>query len=223
MVEMSVPNEVFTRILVQLDGASLHTARQVSQEWNAFIKEQVLGTVGGRREMERTLQHQWREATPSKIVKTFGGLISPEVPRVLSIADPFAVICCSLPSSDQFRATVVNIRHGRVMMELRAENFEDPHALLSRDCLLISRSVGDREFLAWNFHRNQEIFRKIFSGGRVVFDHSNKQAMVGNTRLEITRDAIIEHNQASLPVSPDMILLAFCHPYYITRPVTLDT
>ena len=109
------------------------------------------------------------------------------------------------------------------MMKLRAVHFEDSQALLSRDCLLVSRSVGvgDREVLAWNFHRNRVMFKKKFSDGRVVLDRSNKQAMVGNIRLEITGDAINQHIQASLPVSPKIILLAFSHPYYITRPVTL--
>ena len=57
-VEINVPNEIFSKILVMLDGRSLHTARQVCRDWNIAVKEQVLGTVGGRREMERTLQHQ---------------------------------------------------------------------------------------------------------------------------------------------------------------------
>ena len=54
----NVPNEIFCKILMKLDGRSLHSARLVSKEWNSVIKKQVLGTVGGRREMERTLQHQ---------------------------------------------------------------------------------------------------------------------------------------------------------------------
>ena len=61
-VEMNIPDEVFAKILFMLDGRSLHKARQVSQEWNSVVKAQVLGTREGRREMERTLQFQWREA-----------------------------------------------------------------------------------------------------------------------------------------------------------------
>ena len=57
-VEIYVPNEVFIKILFMLDGGSLHTARQVSKDWNSIIETQVLGTVEGRREMERTLQYQ---------------------------------------------------------------------------------------------------------------------------------------------------------------------
>ena len=218
VMEINVPIEVFYKIMVNLDGRGIFACLHVSQEWNAIIKEHVLGSMEGRKVTERLLQHQWREATPSKIEKTFGGLLCPEVPRVLSITDQFAVICCSLPSSDKFQATVVNILEGQVLMKLRAGNFEDPQALLSKDCLLVSRCVGDREVLAWNFHRKQKIFEKKFSAWRVVFDRTNKEAMVGNTRLEITADAIIENIQASLPVS-EGILLNFSHPYYITRPV----
>ena len=61
-----LPDEVSTRILLMLDGSSLHTARQVSKEWNSIIETQVLGTARGRREMERTLQHQWRGAAPAR-------------------------------------------------------------------------------------------------------------------------------------------------------------
>ena len=56
------------------------------------------------------------------------------------------------------------------MMKLReAEIFEDPQTLLSRDCLLVSRSVGYREVLARNFHTKQKIFEKKFSGRRTLW------------------------------------------------------
>ena len=66
MKKIQIPNEIFTKILMKLDGRSLHTARQVSKEWNSVIEAQVLGTVEGRRQMERTLQLQWREAEEEK-------------------------------------------------------------------------------------------------------------------------------------------------------------
>ena len=59
-VEMTIPGEVFAKILFMLDGPSLHKARQVCHEWNSIIKQEVLGTTQGRREMEKTLQLQWR-------------------------------------------------------------------------------------------------------------------------------------------------------------------
>ena len=83
--EIVLPNEVSTKILMKLDGRSLHTAQQVSKDWNSLIKAQVLGTV----EVERTLQHQWREATPAKSVVTIEGL---DNPMVLAITDKFAVV-----------------------------------------------------------------------------------------------------------------------------------
>ena len=73
VVEMNVPNEIFSKILLMLDGRSLHSARQVCQEWNSAIKGEVLGTVEGRREMERTLQHQWRLGAPGKMEVTISG------------------------------------------------------------------------------------------------------------------------------------------------------
>ena len=73
MVEINVPDDIFRKILVKLNGRSLHRARQVSKEWNSFILEQVLGTVEYRREMERTLQQQWRSATPAMLEFTIEG------------------------------------------------------------------------------------------------------------------------------------------------------
>ena len=73
-VEINVPDEVFIRIMMMLDGRSLHTARQVCREWNSLIEVQVLGTAGGRKAMERTLQLQWREATPARSVVNIEGL-----------------------------------------------------------------------------------------------------------------------------------------------------
>ena len=104
-VEINVPNEVFTKILFMLDGGSLHTARQVSSDWNSIIKTQVLGTARGRREMERTLLHQWRAATP---VRTeFSGNARG---KVLAVTDEFAAI--STRSLDSPGVTLVNIRKG---------------------------------------------------------------------------------------------------------------
>lgn len=58
-----------------LDRPNLHTARQVSKEFNSVIKEQVLGTREGRKSLMRTsLQNQWRSATPARSGVTIGGL-----------------------------------------------------------------------------------------------------------------------------------------------------
>ena len=59
--------EIFTKILFMLDGSSLHNARQVCQEWNSVIKMHVMGTISGRKKMDRILQYQWMNSTPSKL------------------------------------------------------------------------------------------------------------------------------------------------------------
>ena len=67
----SLPNEVLIKIFMNLDGRSLHTARQVNSNWNSLIKSEILGTTEGKKAMERTLQFQWRMATPSRIETKF--------------------------------------------------------------------------------------------------------------------------------------------------------
>ena len=209
--EINVPNEIFTKIMMMLDGLSLHTSRQVSKEWNSVIKAQVLDTVQGRREMERTLQHQWREAAPARPEFTIGGSA-----KVLYVTDQFAVICYALPSPEMFKISVVNIREGVELMELFCgEDF--PRPLINKDVLLlVQRLDGKLEVLAWNIRTSLKIFNKTFPAGVVEFDEHNKQVMVGrNTRLEIIGNTIIETIQPPLP--GDSFLWAFSDPDYLTR------
>ena len=208
-VEMNVPNEVFNKILFMLDGRSLHTARQVSKEWNSLIQTQVLGTVEGRREMERTLQHQWREATPAKLEFTIGDLTNP---RVLTLTDKFAVISDGSDLSWKPKINVVNTREEAVVMKLSCSG-RFPAALISKDVLLVATGG---EFLAWNIHTKEKIFGKEYSTIRATFAHHNQQVIVGqNTRLQIMGTTVIETNLAPLPEST--VLLSFSHPHYVTR------
>ena len=63
-----LPGEVSQKILLLLDGRSLHQARQVCRGWN----ETVLNLVWGedRVAVERKLENQWRFAQPRKIERT---------------------------------------------------------------------------------------------------------------------------------------------------------
>ena len=215
----NVPNEIFSKIVMKLDGRSLHTARQVCQDWNSAIKGEVLGTVEGRREMERTLQHQWREATPARLEFTPG-----DQAEVLTINDPFAVLYSySDPDSEMLHHAdmirVVNIMEGVEVMEvLCSAGPLATGALLTKDVLLLVRcSDEESEVLAW-VHTGEQIFNKKFppGTGTVVFDYHHQQVMLGrSTRLEISGDTIIETNQPPIPGSGD--LRVFSHPYYITR------
>ena len=210
---LQVPNEVFTKIMMKLDGGSLHTARQVSKEWNSLIETQVLGTVEGRGQMERTLQLQWREAAPSRSEVTIGGFIYPEV---ATLTDKIAVIISRLPWSVKSKVSLVDMREGVEVPGFSCLVGLVSCALLTKDVLLVAKLVaGEQEFLAQNINTNQEIFKKKFPAGRVVFDQHNKQVMLGrNTRLVITGTTVTEINQASLP--GDSFLVAFSHPHYLT-------
>ena len=214
MVEINVPNEVFMKILTMLDGRSLHTARQVCKEWNSAIKAQVLGTVEGRREMKRTLQHQWREATPTRLEFTIEGLARVQI---LTFTDQFAVISSQQTKFSKDKISVVNIKEGVKMMEYScSKGGQFLEALLSEDVLLLVWKVyRELEVVAWNVHSRRKIFDKKLPTGSVVFDHRNRQVMVGKkTRLEIRGNRIKLHSVAPLPRSRD--LRAFAHPHYLT-------
>ena len=62
---VTLPDPVSIKILLMLDGSSLHQARQVCKEWNQFILEQVWGSNSGRREQVRKLKEQWELAGPT--------------------------------------------------------------------------------------------------------------------------------------------------------------
>ena len=62
-----LPGELSTKILLMLDGGSLHQARQVCQGWN----EAVINLVwGNRKAVERKLENNWRFAEPHKVERT---------------------------------------------------------------------------------------------------------------------------------------------------------
>ena len=206
--EINVPNEILTKILMKLDGRSLHTARQVSKEWNSVIKEQIMGTAEGRREMERTLQHQWRELTPARLEFTIEKALNRRFP---TISDPFAVICSKNSSSDMTKVRVVNIREGVEVMEVSCPKDSLVYdARLFKDVLVVA---GGTDVLAWNIHTRKKIFEKKFSAQRIVSDHQNLQVMMGRSlRLEISGSTVIETIQSPLP-GP---LESFSHPYYLT-------
>ena len=207
--EINVPNEIFTKILMKLDGRSLHTARQVSKEWNSVIKEHIIRYAEGRREMERTLQHQWRELTPARLEFTIKG--GAPNSRILTISDPFAVICSESSSSDMTKVRVVNIREGVEVMEVSCPKDSLVYdARLFKDVLVVA---GGTDVLAWNIHTRKKIFEKKFSAQRIVSDHQNLQVMMGRSlRLEISGSTVIETIQSPLP-GP---LESFSHPYYLT-------
>ena len=220
-VEMTIPGEVFAKILFMLDGPSLHAARQVCQEWNSIIKQEVLDTTEGRREMEKTLQLQWREATPAKRDVLIGGS-----PLTRIRTDHLAVIyydpAYSKPRSEMSKISVVNTSDGVELMEYSYLGgwgtgwWGIPRAVLSQDVLLLVFKATDlsKKVLAWNFRNGEKIFEKNYPKLREVVDRNNNKVMLGlNTRLEITEEGIIEVNFPHLPGGS--ILRKVSHPYYL--------
>ena len=171
--------------------------------------------------MERTLQHQWREATPAKSEVTFGGLFRA---YVMTMTHQFAVIASELSSSELARVSVVNIRDGtKVKEDSFPKRGMSPEALLSEGVLLlvwyglVQRGL---EVFAWNIFTKEKVFNKKFSAGSCVIDQRSQQVMVGmEVRLEIVEGAVRETSQTPLPVPQYGFLRAFRHPHYLTRAV----
>ena len=57
---------VVQRILLHLDLASLHVARQVCRRWDQLVLALVWGSRRGRARMEERLRAQWRGEEPYK-------------------------------------------------------------------------------------------------------------------------------------------------------------
>ena len=200
--KIPIPNEAFLNILLKLDGRSLHTARQVSKEWNSFIESQVLGTVKGRGEMERTLQHQWREETPTRSEFTIA-----DSDYVLALTEELAVIQSG---------SLVNFKDdAEVPWSWTADDLI-LNALITKNVLLLVKpgsQAGKLEILAWKVHNKEKIFDRKLPDRDVILDCHNQQVMLGgNTRLEISGTTVIEISQTPLPGS----LQFFSHPFYLT-------
>ena len=57
-------HDIVRQIYLNLDLASLKSARQVCREWDRLVMGEVWGSDEGRREVERKLASQWRHGQP---------------------------------------------------------------------------------------------------------------------------------------------------------------
>jgi len=60
----SLPELIRLEILLNLDGETLHSCRQVSHRWNKGILEELWGTQLGKRKLENKLKSCWRVGSP---------------------------------------------------------------------------------------------------------------------------------------------------------------
>ena len=211
---LNLPTEVFIRILMFLDRKNLHTARQVSKEFNSVIMEHVLGTREGRKSLMRTsLQIQWRSATPARSGVTIGGLTYGAVLAV-SVTDKIGVISSELPDFGLTKVSVVNTTDGVEVPGLSWEfDGEASAAILTPLSVLIVKSLDDEmEAVAWNINTKEKIYSKKFPFGNIDFDRPNQMMLGESTRLEITGTDVTETSQTHLPGR----LGPFSHPHYLS-------
>ena len=57
-------HDIVRQIFLNLDLASLKSARQVCREWDRLVMGEVWGSDEGRREVKRKLASQWRHGQP---------------------------------------------------------------------------------------------------------------------------------------------------------------
>jgi len=222
---VELPEEVSLKILLMLDGRSLHCARQVSKAWNVAIEREVLGSVAGRQVLMKTLQQQWKVATPTRTDQTFGDLGRPQV---LALTDQFAVILSELPGGynrRRFMVRMVKTRDGEDVVEYYSEY--RPEALISKEVLLLALDRRPRgwKILAWNFLNFKKIMEKSFicsihhlasSSSRLLFDRCNKEFLLEGRRFKI-KDGKISELTSPLEKTKIENIFWFSHPHYVSR------
>lgn len=126
----SLPELIRIEIFMNLDGKSLHACRQVSQEWNQGILEEVWRSQSGNKKMHKKLKNQWRFGNPreSETLKGFSFDLEDKTSLVLlGMSDNVCVVRKTSKHSErnlEIRLTVVEEdKHWEVSIE-PSEEFE---------------------------------------------------------------------------------------------------
>ena len=215
-----LPGELSRKILLMLDGGSLHQARQVCQGWNQAVLNLVWGE--DRAAVERKLENNWRIATPLRIEKTLqlGGFQG----RLLSLTQTRAVMVNIRDDEggdsddvdekrSKFKFIVFNTKDGEVLSAndfvLKASGPEEG-GILSVD--EIENTVvfavpefgkfefGGRHVLAYNIQTQQITYDEAYEYEGEEFDEepiavvneTNQEILFGKSKFKIIEDDVIE-------------------------------
>ena len=215
-----LPGELSRKILLMLDGDSLHQARQVCQGWNQAVLNLVWGE--DRAAVERKLENNWRIATPLRIEKTLqlGGFQG----RLLSLTQTRAVMVNIRDDEggdsddvdekrSKFKFIVFNTKDGEVLSAndfvLKASGPEEG-GILSVD--EIENTVvfavpefgkfkfGGRHVLAYNIQTQQITYDEAYEyeGEELdeepiaVVNETNQEILFGKSKFKIIEDDVIE-------------------------------
>ena len=216
-----LPGELSRKILLMLDGGSLHQARQVCQGWNQAVLNLVWGE--DRAAVERKLENNWRIATPLRIEKTLhlGGFQG----RLLSLTQTRAVMVNIRDDEggdsddvdekrSKFKFIVFNTKDGEVLSAndfvLKSSGQGEEGGILSVD--EIENTVvfavpefgkfkfGGRHVLAYNIQTQQITYDEAYEyeGEELdeepiaVVNETNQEILFGKSKFKIIEDDVIE-------------------------------
>ena len=208
-----LPGELSRKILLMLDGDSLHRARQVCQGWN----EAVLNLIWGedRAAVETKLKNNWRFAAPARIETTLKleGFVAN---KLLSFNGNRAVLMMFKfdpeEEDDPVKIVEFNTKDGKIVNASDVgDRVLDPDCPLPGDCPIpgyFAYEAGNtvvivwrqyvtyvsfiRRVFAYNLQTHQISFDKVYDGeGSILGDcianvnEADKEIFIGRTKLKI--------------------------------------
>ena len=222
-----LPWEVSQKILLMLDGRSLHQARQVCRGWN----EAVLNLVWGedRVAVETKLQNHWRFAQPGKIERTLK--LEGFVGYLLTFSEHRAVMMLNSDEDDQIKIVQFNTKEGEVVTSIDVTEADLPCLANLTIMLNISLDVENTLLMGWGDYEEWRVFACNLQTQQISFDEvfddvfaeedsedgdkeffpvlneTTKELHIGKIKLKIIEDNIIQESVDVENYLPNIVAL----------------
>ena len=198
-----LPGELSRKILLMLDGGSLHQARQVCQGWN----EAVINLVwGNRKAVERKLENNWRFAEPHKVERTLEldgfavNLVNLTPDRAIAIGRKD-----DEEEENQVKIVEFNTKEWKVVSAIDVTDSSLPEdypsfARLVQNSIVMIWGEGEdpTRVFACNLQSQQITFDSVVDSRlSPVFNETTKEIHIGRNKLKFT-DANVEHEIVSV-------------------------
>ena len=210
-----LPGELSRKILLMLDGVSLHQARQVCQGWDEAILNLLWGAGEDRVAVERKLKNNWSFAAPVKIERTLkieGFYRS----QLLSLTGNRAVMMFKYyfddpdNDSDEVKIVEFNTKDGKVV-STGGVPYRDGFSVSF--AFAFAYRVENTMVLAWHAWQEDRIILRVLAYNlqtqQISFDRgykdknrhnyklneTAKEIHIGRTKLKIANDNVIEEEE----------------------------
>ena len=222
-----LPWEVSQKILLMLDGRSLHQARQVCRGWN----ETVLNLLWGedRVAVERKLKNHWRFAQPRKIERTLK--LEGFVGYLLTFSEHRAVMMLTSDEDDQIKIVQFNTKEGEVVTSIDVTEADLPCLANLTIMLNIFWDVENTLLMGWGDYEEWRVFACNLQTQQISFDEvfddvfaeednedgdkeffpvlneTTKELHIGKIKLKIIEDNIIQESVDVENYLPNIVAL----------------